>query len=308
MNTKTSDSKISVNEGESSKIPLLKFNGRVQSSTFDEKQKEFGDLCNNLYQLIRNNKKYFNEVFIFFSARVLPYLPEEKRERQFFLTTLKASIKSMGYSEEETVVHLSIFDDILNLPKNKFEDFRGFFLEEFLKRKFEEKCGIFEGVFSEEVVSFDNCNVFTGFSSNSDIDLIKLTSKSQILNRSEFDNVSRFEGFECKSSIVNFMKSIYSKKPYKKSIKSRNKIIYMMEMNNALEVSFPEAEILHYIIGYESLKTDDKKSIEEDIKKIKFRNQYSTSERSSLMKLQELFNLKKFLMLGRVELNTLLYS
>lgn len=278
------------------------------SSDYEEKRKSFGTVVDFLYNNIKSDESYFDVVFSFLSERSVPYLPNQHRDRFFFETSTKAKLRSLDFTEEEVNEHWKIFDEIINYKVGDYQKFRGFFLEEFMLRKYQEQCGAFEKVFCEQRIRPQHFTDFEEYTNNSDVDLIKIHSSSQVKGKSIFDNIIRFDINEFKANTMVFFESVYTDALTKKTIKSKKKVVHVSEVISIVDSIFPESKNNIFFVGFRSLTQEDKSNIDSMIKTIKFRTYHSAELMGALLKIREKFKSGNLFILGKVEILEMFYS
>lgn len=289
-------------------FPELIWKGRKQDSDYEQKCIKYGKIVDELYKCIEFDKRYFSIVFDFFSNKAEPYTSAESKLRERYIALLKINHKRFGFTSDECNYRLTLFNKLLDLEPNEFVAFRGFFLEEFLKRKLESKIGAFERVFSEEEIEIKNYSKKTKFSTNSDVDVIHI-SCTEPLSEGEHQKVGKlkyFNAYECKSTIKSFItRDVYIRRPRRKHI---NKIIYMAELTNVVSDIYSESEKRLNIVGYKSLNDVSVKKVEKAILRISFRDHYEKTFLDALFDIRRFYNSGLLRLAGKQELQSLLYA
>lgn len=280
-------------------------NGRKPSSSHSKNHERFGDIVNEIYCLIHADQEYFNGVFIFFASIITPIINDDHRMQKISYNSLKSYIKSLDIDEAEVEKQIEIFESVLKLNDDEYSAFRGFFLEEFLTRKLEENCGAFERLSCEEIIEPLNYEKFSGFTSDADMDIMKFESSSQVSNPTVLKNVVKFDGYECKANVVTYVKQIYNKKPKNSKM---SKVIYMTEVESLISELYPDSINTLHFVGYESLSSEELNCITKEINRIRHKKRYSLDFQTSLIRIKDLFAKKRFVMMGREEINDLFYA
>lgn len=284
-------------------MPELLFISQDDTNGYQKKIEQYGDLINELYELIKHNQAYFHEVFRFFTARIEPFDESSVRQRKLYLSTLKSSIKRLGYLATEVDEHIKIFEKILDFNNNQFSEFRGLFLEEFMRMKLEENCDSFQKTFSESKIVPQNCPQFGGFSTNSDFDSILVKYKS-MYPAHKCSQIHQIDAFECKANVQNFMFDVYKRVPKRAN---NQKIIYLSEMDELFDYILPNNSSQFYIVGYSSITDSFKRRIKKNITGVKKEKHYNAKRFNSLVKLKRLFESERFKMFGRFEIAQMFY-
>ncbi|MGX9808002.1 hypothetical protein ACV3PA_12245 [Exiguobacterium acetylicum] len=292
-------------------FPELVWNGRKPESDYDNKVTRYGNMVDELYSFVEHDKKYFNVVFDFFSSVTEPYTNEKIKLRERYVYLLEVNHKRQGFSIDETRKRLLLFNKMLDLQKDEFKTFRGFFIEEFLNRKLSSRIGIFERVFSEEEIQIKNYSKKSEFSTKSDVDVIHISCTEPLTksNAHRVGKIKKFTAYECKATIWPFLiKQVYCKYPPKKHV---NKVIYMVELTNIVNEIYSDSERQLNIVGYKSLDEESLLDVENAIRKIKYEEHYKKNNKEFL---RALYEIKKFYdngilrLTGKQELQTLLYA
>lgn len=288
--------------------PELVWKGRKLDSDYSHKCTKYGSIVDELYNYIEFDKKYFNIVFDFFSRMAEPYTSTESELRKKYLALLKINHKRFGFNDEECKQRLTLFNKILDLSVDDFITLRGFFLEEFLKKKLQSQSGTFDRIFNEEEIEIKNHTEKSSFSTNSDIDIIHVNCSvpfnEEVPNK--IGQLKKFSAYECKATVKSFMlRDVYTKRPKKKHI---NKVIYMAELTNLVSEIYIKSEKQLNIVGYKSLNEASIKQVKNAINRIHFRDYYDTAFLKALYDVRQFYKDGFFCFAGKKELEALLYA